>query len=64
MNKNELKYIAENLIEVFNIAGEESIDIFNKGLKIDIKKDKSPVTNGDLKVNELLTKKILEAQKE
>ena len=60
MNKNELKNIAENLLDVFNHAGKESIDIFNKGLKIEIKKDKSPVTNGDLRVNELLTKKILE----
>ncbi|MDC1151499.1 3'(2'),5'-bisphosphate nucleotidase CysQ [Pelagibacteraceae bacterium] len=60
MNREELKKIAENLIDIFNVAGKESIDIFNKGLKIEIKEDKSPVSNGDLMVNELITKKIEE----
>ena len=58
MNKNELKFIAENLIETFNVAGKESIDIYNKGLKIDIKEDNSPVSNGDLRVNEIISEKI------
>ena len=60
MNKNELKFIAENLIETFNVAGKESIDIYNKGLKIDIKEDNSPVSNGDLRVNEIISEKIKE----
>ena len=60
MNKNERKNIAESLIETFNLAGKESIDLYKKGLKIQIKKDNSPVSNGDLRVNELITKKILE----
>jgi 3'(2'), 5'-bisphosphate nucleotidase len=60
MNKNELKSIAEGLIETFNIAGQESIDLYAKGLKIKIKEDGSPVSNGDLKCNELITNKILE----
>ena len=60
MNKNELKNIAENLINTFNVAGKESIKLYDKGLKIEIKKDNSPVSNGDLRVNELITKKILE----
>ena len=59
MNKNELKNIAENLIETFNVAGQESIELYDKGLKIEIKEDGSPVSNGDLKVNELITNKIL-----
>ena len=59
MNKNELKKIAEDLIETFNIAGRESIDLYAKGLKIEIKEDNSPVSNGDLKVNEIITDKIL-----
>jgi 3'(2'), 5'-bisphosphate nucleotidase len=59
MNKNELKSIAENLIETFNIAGQESINLFKKGLKIEIKEDKSPVSNGDLRVNQLITDKII-----
>ena len=60
MKINELKSICENLIDTFNVAGKESIDLFASGLKIEIKEDKSPVSNGDLKVNELITKKINE----
>ena len=58
MNKDELKKLAEGLIETFNIAGKESIKLYDKGLKIEIKEDKSPVSNGDLKVNEIITDKI------
>ena len=60
MNKNELKVIAENLIDTFNLAGKESIKLYDEGLKIEIKKDESPVSNGDLIVNDIITKKILE----
>ena len=60
MNKDELKNIAESLIETFNYAGEESIRLFKEGLKIEIKQDKSPVSNGDLRVNDLIQKKIIE----
>ena len=60
MNKSELKNIAEGLIETFDVAGQESIDLYAKGLKIEIKPDNSPVSNGDLKCNELITNKILE----
>ena len=60
MNKSELKNIAESLIETFNVAGQESIDLYAKGLKIEIKSDNSPVSNGDLRCNELITNKILE----
>jgi len=58
MTRDELKKIAEGLIDTFNIAGQESIDLHKKGLKIEIKKDKSPVSNGDLRVNDLITNKI------
>ena len=60
MNNFDFKNITENLIETFNFAGKESIRLFNEGLKIEIKNDKSPVSNGDLRANELITKKILE----
>jgi 3'(2'), 5'-bisphosphate nucleotidase len=60
MNNNELKTVAENLIDTFDKAGKESIELYNKGLKVEIKKDNSPVTNGDLRANELITEKILE----
>ena len=35
-----------------------SIDLYKKGLQIEIKKDNSPVSNGDLKVNEIISNKI------
>ena len=60
MNKNDLKILAESLIDTFEYAGKESMRLYDKGLKIEIKKDKSPVSNGDLKVNELITNKISE----
>jgi len=60
MKINELKSISENLIDTFNIAGQESINLYTKGLNIEVKEDNSPVSNGDLKVNELITNKIKE----
>ena len=58
MKTNDLKTISESLIDTFNHAGRVSIDLFKKGLQIEIKKDKSPVSNGDLKVNEIISNKI------
>ena len=60
MKESELKNITKQLIETFSIAGKESIEIFKKGLKIEIKEDNSPVSNGDLIVNDLITNKIKE----
>ena len=60
MKIEELKNISEKLIDTFNQAGRESIELYSKGLKITIKEDKSPVSNGDLRVNELITNKIKE----
>jgi 3'(2'), 5'-bisphosphate nucleotidase len=58
MKTSQLKSISENLIDTFYDAGKVAIDLYEKGLKIEIKKDKSPVSNGDLKVNELITNQI------
>ena len=58
MKSNELKSICESLISTFNNAGKASIELYKKGLKIEIKEDKSPVSNGDLKVDELITSRI------
>ncbi len=58
MNNNELKKIAEGLIETTELAGKTSIELYQKGLKKIIKPDNSPVTNGDLEVNKILTDKI------
>ena len=56
----DFKKITEELIPIFEAAGLESINLYEKGLKIEIKEDGSPVSNGDLKVDELITKKIKE----
>ena len=48
------------MINTFHIAGKESIKLYDQGLKIELKPDKSPVSNGDLIVNEIITKKILQ----
>ena len=58
MNKVELKKVAEGLIDTFNKAGEESIKLYKEGLKIEIKEDGSPVSNGDLRANEVISEKI------
>ena len=63
MNKSELKFVAEKLIETFHNAANESLHLYQQGLKINIKEDKSPVTNGDLKVNEIITNKIKQLTK-
>ena len=58
MNNSELENIAKNLIKTTELAGQKSIEIYKKGLKIITKPDNSPVTNGDLEVNKMLTEKI------
>ncbi len=60
MKTSDLKSLSENLIDTFNLAGKKSIDLYKKGLKIEEKEDKSPVSNGDLEVNKLITDKIKE----
>ncbi len=53
-----IKEIIEELIESFLIAGDLSLQLRNKGLTKTIKTDNTPVSNGDLEVNNLITKKI------
>ena len=58
MNNEESKKIVEGLIDSTNLAGNKSIELQKKGLKITIKPDKSPVSNGDLEVDKILTERI------
>tara|TARA_B100000029_G_scaffold514989_1_gene619960 strand:+ start:1303 stop:2088 length:786 start_codon:yes stop_codon:yes gene_type:complete len=58
LNNINLKNITENLIDTFFEAGKIAKEISDKGVKITIKKDKSPVTNGDLAVDKILREKI------
>ena len=60
MKKDDLKKIAEALIKTFDFAGKESIRLYKEGLKVEFKKDNSPVSNGDLRANDLISKKISE----
>jgi len=58
LNKIDLKNIAENLLSTFLDAGHIAKKISLKGVKITIKADKSPVTDGDLAVDKLIKEKI------
>ena len=58
MNNLNLKNTTENLIDTFLKAGKIAKEISRQGLKVTIKPDKSPVTDGDLAVDELLRNKI------
>ncbi len=58
MNNLNLKNIAENLLSAFLHAGNVAKDASNRGVKIIIKADKTPVTDGDLAVDKILKDKI------
>jgi|TARA_B110000495_G_scaffold198591_1_gene210651 3'(2'), 5'-bisphosphate nucleotidase len=60
MNIEESKKITLSLISTFNKAGQVAMDLRKAGLKKEIKSDNTPVTNGDIEVNKILTKKISE----
>ena len=60
MIQSDIKKIVEDLIETFLDAGEISLDLRKKGLTKEIKSDNTPVSNGDLEVNKILTKRISE----
>ena len=58
MIEEKKKEIAENLISAFKEAGIIALNLRNQGLKKEIKKDNTPVTNGDIEVNKLITSEI------
>ena len=60
MTELNIKEIVENLIDTFFYAGEVSLELREKGLIKKIKSDKTPVSNGDIEVNKMLTIKISE----
>ena len=60
MNIQEAKKITLSLIDTFNKASQVALDLRKAGLKKEIKSDNTPVTNGDIEVNKILTKKISE----
>ena len=60
MNEIDLKNIIEKQIDTFLYAGDIAIELRNKGLTKEIKSDNTPVSNGDLEVNKIITKKIFQ----
>ena len=60
MTKIDLKKVVENLIDTFIHAGKISLELRKKGLTKEIKSDNTPVSNGDLEVNKIITNKIFE----
>ena len=58
MIEEEKKKIIENLIPLFKKAGAICLELRKQGLKKEIKKDNTPVTNGDIEVNNLITAEI------
>ena len=53
-----IKEIVESLIDTFLDAGKISLELRKKGLIKKIKSDNTPVSNGDLEVNKIITQKI------
>ena len=58
MNNLNLKNTTEQLIDTFLEAGKIAKEISQRGVKVTIKSDKSPVTDADLAVDKILTVKI------
>ena len=58
MSQIEIKSTIEKLIDTFLYAGKVSIELREKGLIKEIKEDNTPVSNGDLEVDRILTEKI------
>jgi len=55
---SQTKEITLSLLDAFKDAGNVALELRAKGLKKEIKPDNTPVTNGDIEVNNILTKKI------
>ena len=60
MNTEEAKKITHSLIDTFKKASQVALDLRKAGLKKEIKSDNTPVSNGDIEVNKILTEKIFE----
>ena len=58
METNKIEQTIRSLIDIFYDAGKLSLDLRAKGLTEHIKKDKTPVTNGDIEVNRIILKNL------
>ena len=57
MTKINIKRVVESLVDTFLESGKVSLELRKKGLTKSIKSDNTPVSNGDLEVNKIITKK-------
>jgi 3'(2'), 5'-bisphosphate nucleotidase len=60
MNIKETKKITLSLMDTFNKASQVALDLRKLGLTTKFKTDNTPVSNGDIEVNKILTSKIKE----
>jgi len=60
MTEIKIEKIIRDLIGTFLDAGKISINLRNEGLEKQIKSDNTPVSNGDLEVNKIVSTKIKE----
>ena len=60
MTELNIKKTVEEIIDTFLYAGKVSLDLRDKGLIKKIKTDNTPVSNGDLEVNKIITQKLKE----
>ena len=58
METNKIEQTVRSLIDIFYDAGKLSLDLRAKGLTEHIKKDKTPVTNGDIEVNRIILENL------
>tara|TARA_B100000029_G_C17427795_1_gene906758 strand:- start:155 stop:928 length:774 start_codon:yes stop_codon:yes gene_type:complete len=58
MDEQSLINITNKLIPTFNFAGNLALSLRKEGLKITNKEDNTPVTNADIKINDILIKNI------
>ena len=54
----DLQKIIEDLIDTFLLAGDLSLQLREKGLSKEIKSDNTPVSNGDIEVNNFISSQI------
>ena len=60
MRKINIKEVVESLVDIFLNAGKISLELREKGLTKKIKLDNTPVSNGDIEVNNYITNRIIE----
>ena len=58
MELKQKEEITLSLLEAFKYAGDVALSWRKKGLEKKIKEDNTPVSNGDIEVNNILSKKI------